>query len=127
MTCEQRALRRTAALVRDRRGIAMRRDIARSALFAVALATLLSGCVPPPPGGPRCTTALGPPVLVFNLFFGRTVPGRGDLSDAEWHDFLNRVVTPNLPNGYTVLDANGAWMNPITKKTIQERTKLLLV
>jgi len=66
-------------------------------------------------------------VLVFNLFFGRTVPGRGDLSEAEWHDFLNRVVTPNLPNGYTVLDANGAWMNPITKKTIQERTKLLLV
>ena len=37
------------------------------------------------------------------------------------------TVTANLPNGYTVFDANGAWMNPITHRTIREATKMLLV
>jgi hypothetical protein len=35
-------------------------------------------------------------------------------------------VTADLPNGYTILDATGAWMNPITRKTIKEATKVLI-
>lgn len=64
---------------------------------------------------------------VFDLFFGRSIPGRGSLTDKEWDEFLDKVVTPNLPNGYTVLNATGAWMNPATHKTIHETTKLLRV
>jgi hypothetical protein len=70
---------------------------------------------------------MGPPVLVFDLFFGRNSTGRGNVTDKEWRDFLDQEITPNLPNGYTVLDADGAWMNPISQKTIHEPTKLLLV
>jgi uncharacterized protein DUF3574 len=70
---------------------------------------------------------MGPPALVFSLFFGKSIPGRGDLTDAEWGQFLDDTVTANLPNGYTVVDANGAWMNPMTHSTIKEGSKLLMV
>ena len=97
-------------------------------LMTAAILLTLSGCAPGPAGGAgRCVPSLGPPMLVFTLYFGKDVPGRGDLTDREWAAFLDEVVTPNLPNGYTVLDASGAWMNPITRKTIREGTKVLVV
>jgi hypothetical protein len=70
---------------------------------------------------------MGPPVLVFNLFFGKSISGRRDLTDREWRQFLDDTVTANLPNGYTVVDAQGAWMNPVTHGTIKEGSKLLIV
>ena len=70
---------------------------------------------------------MGPPVLVFTLFFGQSVAGRDNVTDNEWSAFLDDTVTINLPNGYTVIDANGAWMNPVTHMTIKEPTKVLVV
>jgi Protein of unknown function (DUF3574) len=99
----------------------------RGMIVVACLVASLPGCAPPQSAASRCTAALGPPMLIFDLFFGRAIPARGDLTEAEWQDFLNRVITPNLPNGYTVLDAKGAWMNPITHRTIEEATKVLLV
>ena len=66
-------------------------------------------------------------MLVFDLFFGRTIPGRNDLTEKEWQDFRDNTITANLPNGYTVLDASGAWMNPITHKTISESSRVVVV
>jgi hypothetical protein len=54
------------------------------------------------------------------------VPSQREVSDGAWDDFLQQVVTPNLPNGYTVFDGTGAWLNPATGRTIHERTKILL-
>ena len=75
----------------------------------------------------QCSPGMGPPVLVFTLFFGQSVAGRSDVRDSEWQAFLDDTVTVNLPNGYTVIDGNGAWMNPVTRMTIKEPTKILLV
>jgi hypothetical protein len=66
-------------------------------------------------------------VQVVELFFGRSIRGQGEVTDSAWDDFLAQVVTPNLPNGYTVFDGTGAWLNPATERTVQERTKILLV
>lgn len=99
-----------------------------TAATMVAIWLTMSGCAPS--GGSiagRCGPTLGPPVLVFTLFFGKSIPGRGELTDKEWQAFLDKVITANLPNGYTVVDATGAWMNPITSKTIHEGTKMLVV
>lgn len=90
-----------------------------------SLIASLSACAGPE--RPFCAPGLGPPVVLFSLFFGKAIPGRGDLTDKEWQSFLDDTVTANLPNGYTILDANGAWMNPITHKTIKEGTKVLFV
>ncbi len=63
---------------------------------------------------------------VFTLYFGKAVPGRGDLTEAEWRLFLDDTVTVNLPDGYTVLDAYGAWLNPKTQTTGTEATKVVI-
>ena len=94
-------------------------------LSAVCIAASLSGCANP--AVPSCAAGLGAPMTVFSLFFGRSIPGRGDLTDKEWQAFLDNTVTANLPNGYTIFDATGGWMNPMTKRTIKESTKVLLV
>lgn len=100
----------------------------RTAGCLVGLTLLLAatGCariVPPM----TCSAGMGLPVIVFTLYFGESISGRRDLTDAEWQQFLDGTITPNLPNGYTHWDAQGAWMNPVTRKTIKEPTKVLAV
>ena len=93
--------------------------------MAVWLIASLGGCATLV--GTTCAPGVGTPVEVFTLFMGRTIPGRPDLTDSEWQAFLDDTVTANLANGFTVFDADGGWMNPITRKTIEEPTKVLLV
>jgi hypothetical protein len=92
------------------------------------LAAMLAGCTPPQPAvqPASCPATQGAPMLAFELFFGRSIHGHGEVSDRAWNDFLDRVVTPSLPDGYTVFDAAGAWLNPATRRTVHERTKVLL-
>ncbi len=47
-------------------------------------------------------------MLEYHLFFGRA-----SVTDPAWAEFTARVITPQLPDGFTVLDANGQWMNPL--------------
>ncbi len=83
---------------------------------------LLSAC-----GAPRCQPGAGQDMQIFNLYFGRSVAGRAEVSDKEWREFRDQVITSALPNGYTVLDGQGAWMNPRLRTTISEDTKILVV
>ena len=64
-------------------------------------------------------------MTLYTLYFGESVPGRGPVTDSEWQGFLAESVTPNLPDGYTVWNAAGAWLNPKTRATISEPTKVL--
>ncbi|MSP03624.1 MAG: DUF3574 domain-containing protein [Acetobacteraceae bacterium] len=82
----------------------------------------LSGC-----GANQCPAGAGQSMRVYDLYFGRSVSGRGEVTDKEWRDFRNEIVTPALPNGYTVLDGQGAWLNPRSRSTIAEATKVLRV
>jgi hypothetical protein len=66
-------------------------------------------------------------MTVFTLYFGEGIRGRPDLTAQEWRQFLDDTVSIDLPNGYTVSDANGAWLNPKTHATVSEPTKVLTV
>jgi hypothetical protein len=101
----------------------------RPFLLGLTCMFALSGCEAPqrPAEVGGCPTGQSVPVAVFELFFGRSVPGGGEVSDQAWDDFLAQVVTPTLPNGYTVFDAVGAWRNPTSGRSVHERTKVLLV
>ena len=66
-------------------------------------------------------------MLVYDLFFGRAAANRGGVTDAEWQTFLEDTLTANLPDGYTVLDGYGAWMNPQTQATVRERSTVIRV
>jgi hypothetical protein len=97
----------------------------RFALF-LSLLLLLTGCAVSPTVS-SCSSGMGTPMRMFELYFGRAVNGRGDVTDAEWNTFRDEFISPNLPRGYTVLDGTGAWMNPQTHTTVTETTKILIV
>jgi hypothetical protein len=67
------------------------------------------------------------PMLVTELFFGRNIPGRPPVSEAEWSDFVTRVVTPNFPDGFTVFDgAAGQSASAPSGAAARERPKIVL-
>ncbi|MBY6210129.1 DUF3574 domain-containing protein [Microbulbifer agarilyticus] len=59
------------------------------------------------------------------LFFG-TETFSGEVSDAEWRDFLANVVSPRFPNGFTVLSGRGQWRGS-SGEIVRERSKVLLL
>jgi uncharacterized protein DUF3574 len=90
---------------------------------------LLAGCAVPaetvPPSA--CLLPQQKPMLVAELFFGRNVPGRAPVSEAEWADFVARVVAPNFPDGFTVFDgAYGQGRDPQRRTIEREPPKVVL-
>ncbi|HEY1503686.1 MAG TPA: DUF3574 domain-containing protein [Stellaceae bacterium] len=73
----------------------------------------------PLPGQGRYTIA--------QIFFGRDIAGRGPLTDAEWDAFAARAITPQFPDGFTVMDGTGQWYDQASGKLIHEPSKILLV
>ena len=66
-------------------------------------------------------------MLVAELFFGLRIKGRAPVTDAEWAGFTAQIITPNFPDGFTVLDGAGQWRNPRTGHIARDPTKILLV
>jgi hypothetical protein len=88
------------------------------------MAAGLFGCGDP--AGQSCPPGYGRPMLLFELFFGKAIRGRADLTEPEWIQFLDDTVAVNLPRGFTLFDAAGGWMDPVTHRTTREATKVLL-
>ena len=59
------------------------------------------------------------------LFFGMNIPGGGQVSDEQWKNFTDSIVSPRFPEGYTEWDAAGKWLDTDTRHTISENTKVL--
>ncbi|MBW4605948.1 MAG: DUF3574 domain-containing protein [Hassallia sp. WJT32-NPBG1] len=57
-----------------------------------------------------------------DLFFGRDIPGGGEVSETDFQTFLNNLVTPSFPDGLTVFDANGQFLDS-TGTVIKEKSK----
>lgn len=47
--------------------------------------------------------------VVDRMFFGRSIPGGGSVSDEEWSAFVAELVTPRFPAGLTIYAATGQW------------------
>ena len=94
--------------------------------IAVGSIALGVACTQTPPQ-PTCARVDGTPMVEYQLFFGRDIAGRPALTDQEWGDFAEQVVTPHLPDGFTAFDADGQWMNPATRRIIRQRTKVIIV
>jgi hypothetical protein len=54
-----------------------------------------------------CATV--PSAIDDRLYFGRGIPGGGEVSDAQWNAFVAEVVVPRFPEGFTVLRGDGHW------------------
>lgn len=53
------------------------------------------------------------------LFCGRSIPGGGEVSDADIAKFLDEVVTPRFP-GFTSWTAIGSWQGEEEKTLVLE-------
>lgn len=67
------------------------------------------------------------PMLVVQMFFGRSVPHHHPVTAAEWNDFLKRTVTPLFPDGFTVYDAYGQWQSPQSHAVSRDPTKVMVI
>jgi hypothetical protein len=101
-----------APRLRLRRGV-------RRPLHALVLAVALLGaaCAQPPTGEWTAT----------RLIFGLSMPDGGQLDAAAWNDFVETVVAPRFPDGFTVLDGRGRWRDPKSGAVAREDSKVLLI
>jgi hypothetical protein len=90
-----------------------------------AMGALLTGCVAPA-AGTDGTTCRGQAWTETRLFLGRGLPG-GEVSEAQWREFVEAEVTPRLRDGFTVLDAAGFWRDSATGRAAMEASKVLVV
>ncbi len=62
-----------------------------------------------------------------NVYFGREKGDGAMVTEDEWNGFLADTVTPRFPDGLTVLDARGQWLDTTEGRLYVESTKLLNV
>lgn len=54
-----------------------------------------------------CATA--PTTVNDRLYFGRSIPGGGEVTDAQWTAFVDEVIVPRFPDGFSVSHGDGHW------------------
>lgn len=59
------------------------------------------------------------------LFFGMDKPTGGTVSETEWQKFVADIVTPRFPDGLTVDDALGQYLDG--KTLVREKSKQLIL
>jgi hypothetical protein len=66
-----------------------------------------------------CATA--PSKVSDRLFFGRSIPGGGEVTEAQWNAFMAEVVVPRFPEGFSVWRGSGHWKGddgaPVSERT----------
>ena len=60
------------------------------------------------------------------LFFGRDFERRALVSDEQWRDFVDQVVTPRFPDGFSVSDVSGQYRDQ-SGTIVREPSKQVLV
>jgi hypothetical protein len=68
---------------------------------------------------------LGAAYLRTTLYFGLNYKA-GTVSESQWRMFLRGEVTPRIPDGLTVWEANGQWRRP-DGHISREKAKVLLL
>jgi hypothetical protein len=90
-------------------------------LGCVLLGLALAGCAAGPSGS-SCPLPGQTRMTELKLYFGRDIPGGGFVDDTAWRAFSERVLTPAFPEGFTVTEGLGQWMNPHNGMIKRERS-----
>ena len=102
----------------------MRFSATRIAAVAFLFFFFVAGCAAG--GDPVCPDGMDS-FTEINVYFGQE-KGSGDTVDEEeWQTFLEDTVTPHFPDGLTVLDARGQWLDAEEGRLYREATKVLNV
>lgn len=92
---------------------------------------LLAGCAHPPAAPPVAEGGLVCPsgqerLRTAQLFFGRSIDGKPDVTDAQFRDFMDNELTPRFPDGLTVMDGGGQWRGD-ENRLIREAAKVVMI
>lgn len=91
------------------------------------LAALLLAAAPAWADPPACPFPGQTPMLVVQLFFGQSIKGVGLVSRRAWDEFVADTITPSLPDGFTVYDARGQYLDKDTNAIGREPTEVVVV
>lgn len=61
------------------------------------------------------------------LYMGRGKPDGGGVSDAQVRAFVEGVIVPAFPDGFTLYDARGHWRDGPTGRPVNESTLVFVV
>ncbi len=92
----------------------------RTIFPALLLGLALASCAPARSCAPPFAQATS-----FALFFGRSLPSGGEVTESEWRGFLDSEVAPRFPAGFTTVPARGAWRDAASGRTLAERSEVL--
>jgi hypothetical protein len=67
------------------------------------------------------------PMLIVQMFFGQSIRNRGPVTVKEWNSFLRQTVTPRFPDGFTVYDGYGQWLDTKTHAVVREKAKVVVI
>ncbi|WP_438000525.1 DUF3574 domain-containing protein [Sorangium sp. So ce185] len=99
------------------------------ALLAVLLATAGCGSAAAedsPPPAPEATCDTGAPMIRTELFFGMDRFDAPDVTQEEWQQFVDTVVTPRFRDGLTQFDVDGQYL-ATTEELIREDSRLIML
>jgi len=65
------------------------------------------------------------PRIVAQLLFGCGKGDGGGITQADWSGFVADELTPRFPDGFTVIDSAGQWLNPQQGAIIKEASKVV--
>ena len=75
---------------------------------------------------PGCPLANQKPMLVTEFFFGRDAGPAGQVTDADWNAFARGTIAKYFPDGFTVTDGEGRWLDPSTRRVVSEQSKIVI-
>jgi hypothetical protein len=97
--------------------------VLRMATMGLALVALAAGCAPRTPDCAPGANAMS----VTEMFFGRDIYGKGEVSEAQWTQFVRDTIIPRFPEGFTVLDATGQYLDTARNAAISEKSKIVII
>jgi len=103
------------------------RDLIRASALIAAIPMLLQGCAVEWTREHQLYCRMQEQTLIREtLYFGLSIPGGGEVSDADWKQFETDVLGQAFPKGFTVLDSHGAWRGA-DGKTVTEPGRIVVV
>ena len=64
---------------------------------------------------------------VVEMMFGRKIGDRIAVTNTAWARFVDREITPRFPDGLSVVDAAGQWLDPDKKRVVREPSKIVTI
>lgn len=88
---------------------------------ALVILFALAGCA----GTPSCP--IGAPSQLVQLYFGRSIPGGGQVGAEDWRRFEEGTLAAAFPDGFTVTEARGRWRDPVANVVVDEPSVVVTV